>query len=183
MVVLAALTEPAPPSPLRCEVARRTARWALEIGGPGLAFGSSVRDGLGDLRPFDEPHAEDLPATLAGLLVGHRGPVILVGADVPRLDRALAAAVLEDLRTGCALSFAPATDGRPFLLGLRAPEPDLLALVAGRHRDEVLAAALALDGEVGMLRSERRVVTTADARALSLDPLVPEPLRTLAAAG
>jgi hypothetical protein len=37
-----------------------------------------------------------------------------------------------------------------------------------------------LGGDVGLLRSERRVVTSQDARALAIDPIVPADLRALA---
>lgn len=102
--------------------------------------------------------------------------------DVPRLDDALAAAALSDIAAGCVLSFAPATDARPYLIALSSPRPELLALFeGGRRRDEIFAEATAL-GEVGLLRSERRLVTPEDARALALDPLAPAELRALAAA-
>ena len=132
-------------------------------------------------RPFDEPDRDGLAAAIGLALGDHDGPLVLVAADVPRLDDRLADAVLSDLAAGCALTFAPATDARPFLLGLARIDDELLGLVTtADRRDQVLAAAIELGGEVGLLRSERRVVTRGDARALALDPLVRSDLRDLA---
>jgi hypothetical protein len=81
------------------------------------------------------------------------------------------------------LTIAPATDGRPFLLAIAPPARDLVLaqLASGdRHRD-VLFADVSAVGEVGLLRSERRTLTLADARALAVDPLAPAALRELAA--
>lgn len=129
-------------------------------------------------RPFALDGIDDVAAALGG----HDGPVLLVAGDVPRLDDELAAAALGDLAAGCILSFAPATDGKPFLVALSSARRELLDLFRGeRRREAVFARTMALGGEVGLLRSERRVVTPADARALALDPMVPEPLRALAA--
>lgn len=168
--MLAALGEPPDPAldpELRAAVAERTLAWAR-----------AITPAVSSLGPTD-----DVAGALSTLLAGHHGPVLLVADDVPRLDRALADAALGDVTSGCALSFAPSTDGKPFLLAFSDPRPDALALLdaGNRHRDEIFAAALALGGEVGMLRSERRVVTPADAAALALDPLIPADLRALAA--
>ena len=170
MVVLAALGEPPDPAldpALRAAVADRAGAWARSVAGEGRAFVSGSAS--------DE---------LADLLAGHDGPVVFVAPDVPRLDSCLAEAALGDLAAGCVLSFAPATDATPFLLAFAAVQPEALALLASlgdRRRETVFAEAMALGGEVGLLRSERRVVTPADARSLALDPMVPEPLRSLAA--
>jgi hypothetical protein len=63
-------------------------------------------------------------------------------------------------------------------VALARPEPQLLALV-GAPFDEVAAAAVALGGDLGMLRAERRLATLADARAVRADPLAPPELRDL----
>lgn len=122
-------------------------------------------------------------AELYDSLAGHPGPVVVVAPDVPRLDAQLARAALGDLAAGCALSFGPATDARPFLLAFAAATSDAYALLdaAERRREDILGAALALGGEVGLLRSERRVATPGDARALAADPLIAADLRALAA--
>jgi hypothetical protein len=178
--VLALLGEPpdpALPAELRAAVAAIAVRWAEET---GTAFVSDrVVPGAGG---FAEPEPEGVAAAVAAVLAGHRGPLLLVGPDVPRLDATLAAGALGDLEAGCVFSFAPATDGKPFLLAFREVSDQALALLGSRdrRRDEVFAQAMALGGEVGMLRSERRLVTPADAVSLALDPLVPAELRDLA---
>lgn len=169
MVVLAALGEPHDPTldpALREAVAGVAVAWAHAIASPGRV------------------HVTDADAAgLAELLSDHDGPVVFVAPDVPRLDAALADAALADLAAGCVLSFAPATDAKPYLLAFADARPEALALLAtgDRHRETLFAEAMAMGDEVGLLRSERRVVTPADARALALDPLVPERLRALAA--
>ena len=155
----------------------------MRTAAPGRALVSTRAPGalVDGAVPFDEPEREELAGALAAALADHDGPLLLVAPDVPRLDDRLAQAALGDLAAGCALSFAPATDARPCLLALASPAPHLLELVTSRRaRDEVLAAAIELGGEVGLLRSERRVVTPGDARALALDPLVSPDLRRLA---
>jgi hypothetical protein len=172
VVLLALLGEepdPALDPALRAAVAEHAAQWVTAVASPGLAF-------------FPDLGRDDVAEALAGILAGQRGPVLLVGPDVPRLDAALAEAALGDLAAGCVLSFAPATDARPFLLAFADARPEALALLGGeRRRDQLFADAMALGEEVGLLRSERRVVTPADARALALDPLVSPDLRALAA--
>jgi hypothetical protein len=190
VVVLALLGDPPDPAldpALRRAVATHAARWAARHAGSGLAFASTLVDGAqdADVRPFSEPAPEDAAAALAEALDGHEGPVLLVGPDVPRLDDDLAAAALGDLAAGSGFAFAPATDGRPFLLALARADAQHLALVGGRdrHRDEVFALAAGLGGDVGLLRSARRLVTPADARALAVDPVVAKDLRDLARSG
>lgn len=185
-MVLALFGEPHDPTldpGLRRAVAQIATRWAVRHAASGRALVSdrvaSAPDGA---VTFAEPAPAEVAAALGAALAAHAGPVLLVAADVPRLDDELAAAALADLAAGCAMSFAPATDARPFLLALAEASPASLALVGGRdrRREAVFAEAMKLGGEVGLLRSERRVVTPADARALALDPLVPADLRAFA---
>jgi hypothetical protein len=73
---------------------------------------------------------------------------------------------------------APATDGRPFLIALAEPEPLLVRAAANGLPDRQSAAEL-IGGEIGLLRSERRLVTPGDARAFAADPLTPRALADL----
>jgi hypothetical protein len=129
-------------------------------------------------------HAPRLHAAVAdgsaavAALAGHSGPVLLVAPDVPRLDDRLAQAALADLAAGAQLAMAPATDGRPFLVALAQADPELVRAAADGLPDRQSAAEL-IGGEVGLLRSERRLVTAADARAFAADPLTPPDLRAL----
>jgi len=117
--------------------------------------------------------------------------VLIAAPDVPALSVALAEAALGDLAAGCLLTIARATDGHPFLLGLPRLDDDLLDLTSalfdweldgGTVFGRVVEAARAADAEVGMLATERRLATPADARALLADPLAPRELTSLLAA-
>ena len=181
-MVLDLLGEP-PDEPLAAELRGAVAGIAV---GWGEAIGEvfvSDRVAVDGPCAFAEPEPEAVAGALGARLADHRGPLLLVAADVPRLDAPLAAAALGDLAAGCVFSFAPATDGKPFLLAFREVSDEALALVGSpdRHRDQVFAQAMALGGEIGMLRSERRLVTRADAASLALDPIIAPPLRALAA--
>jgi hypothetical protein len=113
-----------------------------------------------------------------GALGGVAGPVLLVAPDVPGLDDRLAEAALADLAEGAELAIAPATDGRPFLVALARPDPDLVRAAADGLPDRQAAAEL-IGGELGLLRSERRLVSPGDARAFAADPLTPPELAEL----
>jgi hypothetical protein len=108
----------------------------------------------------------------AAAVSDHDGAVLLAGWDVPRLSTRHADAALSDLRAGCVVSFAPATDGRPFLVALPGPAADAFALIPERY-DNLPQAFTAIGGPIGLLPAERRLVTVADARALLADPLAP----------
>lgn len=163
--MLAALAEPEDPAldpALRSAVADRAWAWAQEAG--------------------DLVLRSDAPPADAVAALDHAGPLLLVAPDVPSLDPGLAPAALADLAAGSVMSFAPGTEGRPYLLAFPSPAAPAVALLSAedRHRDSLFAQAIGL-GEIGMLRSERRLVTPADARALAIDPLTPPQLRELAA--
>ncbi len=138
---------------LRREIAAGARRWAAAVA-PGHAF-----------------EANTVGAAVAAV-EGHDGPLLLVAPDVPRLDAGLAEAALGDLEAGAGISVGPATDGSPYLVALPAATPELLALVE-LDREQLFAAVASLEGGMGMLRSERRLVTPADARALAADPALP----------
>lgn len=151
---------------LRAEVLRGARRWAAATAGPG---------GPGAFE------ANSADAALAAL-TGHEGPVAFVAPDVPGLDAGLAEALRGDLADGVGVSFAPTYDATPFLVATPTLDADLLAL-AGAHRDELFAVVGARGLPVGMLRSERRLATAADARAVAADPRTPLELGALLAAG
>ena len=62
-------------------------------------------------------------------------------------------------------------------------DQDLLEGVSGRFGGGPLAAFAERGLELGALRSERRLATEADARALALDPLAPPGLAALVPGG
>lgn len=114
-------------------------------------------------------------AAAAIALDGHDGPVVLVAPDIPALGPAHARAVLDDLDSGTGLAVGSAHDGRPYLVVLASTDPGLLEHVEDGW-EALMGAAGERDVSVAMLRPERRLVTSADARALALDPLAPAQL-------
>ncbi|HEX6389008.1 MAG TPA: hypothetical protein VFZ89_06170 [Solirubrobacteraceae bacterium] len=148
---------------VRREVHAIARRWAAAVA-PDRAFEANTVD-----------------AAVAAV-AGHDGPLLLVAPDVPGLDEGLAAAALEDIEEGVGISVGPTNDGSPYLVALPSPSPELLGLVV-LGREELFGAVAGLEGGMGMLRAERRLVTPADARALAADPsLAPELAAPLAAA-
>ena len=73
------------------------------------------------------------------------------------------------------LTFGATHDGTPYVVGLAAAGDPLLDLAAGSF-DELVRAVAARGGTLGMLRSERRLASAADAAALAIDPLTPPEL-------
>jgi hypothetical protein len=145
---------------LSAALRHRARAWAREAGG-------------GD-EPLELASAE----ALRGALGDHDGPVVMVAPDVPALGPHHLTAVRDDLAAGVLLSTASTGDGTPFLVALSRPVPELLALV-GAPFDDLLAAAVAHDRELGMIRTERRLASVGDAQALRGDPLTPPDLRAL----
>lgn len=159
---LAELLGPVAAGALRGQLLRDARRWAATTAGsegPGAFEANS-------------------PAAAAAALEGHAGPVAFVAPDVPGLDAALTEALLGDLADGIGMVFASTYDATPYLLAMPALDDELLRLVGGRQ-DELFAAVAARQVAVGMLRSERRLATAADARAVAADPRTPPELGVL----
>jgi CTP:molybdopterin cytidylyltransferase MocA len=112
---------------------------------------------------------------------GHEGPVLLAAPDVPALSADHARAALTDMEAGCVVSIAPGNDGRPFLVALPDASDASFALVPDRF-ETLPQAAVESGGLLGLLRSERRLGSLADARALLADPQAPADLVALLAA-
>lgn len=144
---------------LREELAARARRWAAAVA-PDRAF-----------------EATSVEAAAAALH-GHSGPVLFAAFDVPSLDERHARAALDDLAAGARIAVAPSNDGAPFLVAIESVVQDLLDLVLTPF-EGAMQAGRALGGEFGLLRSERRLVTPGDARALLADPLAPPELKAL----
>ena len=146
----------------------RTLRWAAALADAGVH------------------HVPDVPAATEAL-ADHSGPVVLVAPDVPGLDTALAEAILGDLADGCTAIVGAAHDSRPYVVALSRATPEGLALAGGALEGGVVGAAARAaerlsDGLfLGLLRSERRCATAADARALACDPQLPPELAALLA--
>lgn len=124
-------------------------------------------------------------AALLEALADHRGPVLLVAPDVPALGPEHLAAARSDLADGVLVSVAPTNDSHLFLVALLRADPELLDAACTGF--EALGTLVRDAGAaLGLVRSERRLTTVADARALLADPLAPadvvallEPVRLL----
>jgi len=166
---------------------RRAAAWAVAVA-PGAAHVAVEPDAalaeVAALLPagvmaFGQSADDALAAAIAH--VG-RGPLLVAGTDCPRLGAAHAAAVLDDLRSGCDVVIGATLEGDWYLAGLREPRPELLAVAPAAWQrsggiELVLRRARELGAEVGLLRHERLLVTAQDAAAFAADPLVPAELR------
>jgi hypothetical protein len=88
---------------------------------------------------------------------------------------------LDDLAHGCALALGSAHDARPYIIVLPELIPELLELAQASFATGLLTGFAERGVTFGMLRSERRLASAGDARALALDPLAPAELRALLA--
>lgn len=112
---------------------------------------------------------------------GHGGPLLIAWPDLPRFRPDVAAAALEDLRSGCDVALGPAFDGGFYLVAVSRPLPSLFGLPeqVWRSADATtmgLTAARDAGLEVGILRAERSLHRPADVRAALVDPTLPEPV-------
>ena len=111
---------------------------------------------------------------------GHDGPVLLAAPDVPALSAFHTRAAVDDMAAGVTLSSAPALDGRPYLIAIGSADPALIDLVREPF-EAVVAAVVEQDGELGLIRPERRLATLADAHALLADPMTPPEIAAILA--
>jgi len=173
---------------LQALLIRRAAAWAAAAA-PGAAF-VAVDGPLDDVAALLPPgvtafpQERGAPAAVLAAAIGRigRGPLLIAGADCPRLRPDHADAALGDLAAGADVVFGATLEGGWYLAGLREPRPELLTVAPEAWQREggialVLRRAAELGAEVGMLRHERLLVTPADAAALLADPLLPRDLR------
>ncbi len=154
---LEALLGPGPAEGLREELVILARRWAAAVA-PGRAYEATTVGAAG------------------AALHGHDGPVILVAPDVPRLEPAFAEAALADLAAGAVVAVAPSSDGTPFLVAVADADLDEDLITVSPFERIGQDERMTRRG-VGLLRSERRLVSAADALALAADPLAPASLR------
>jgi hypothetical protein len=145
---------------LRRELAARARRWAAAVA-PELAFEATT------------------VAAAAVALHDHDGPMLIAAPDVPGLDDGLARAALDDLAAGCDVVVGIAHDVRPYVLAVPRVDSELLELAEASFDRGVLGAFAQRGITVGLLRSERRLVSPADARALASEPRAPAELAEL----
>jgi uncharacterized protein len=169
---------------LQAVLIQRAAAWAAAAAAPGAAYVAvTPADRVAEVAALLPPGVTAIPGEDGGpaaaiARVG-RAPLLVAGAECPRLGPAHARAALDDLAAGCDLVFGATLDGGWYLAALREPRPELLAVASERFGGlgPVLRRARELDAEVGMLRHERVLATPADAAAMLADPLLPAELR------
>jgi glycosyltransferase A (GT-A) superfamily protein (DUF2064 family) len=179
---------------LQALLIRRAAMWAERVA-PGAAYVCVTGDvdevsALLPPGPHPFPAAGDTTGRRLEDAVAHvgRGPLLVAGADCPRLDSAHAAAALSDLAAGCDVVFGATLEGDWYLAALRDPRAELLtAGPAAARRTSGIGAVLQrageLGAEVGLLRHERLLLSPADAAAFLADPATPADVRAALASG
>lgn len=127
-----------------------------------------------------------LAAVVGEVHARHGSPVIVLGTTVPRLTPLHLELAMSDLAAGADVCFGSTYAGGAYLVAMREPHLELLALPSEPVDQaplfaRALAAAQAAGLEVGMLRMERELETPADADALLADPLLPAAIRRVLA--
>jgi rSAM/selenodomain-associated transferase 1 len=117
-----------------------------------------------------------------------RGPVIVVGTDVPTLSRDLLGRAVDGLAGGADAVLGPALDGGYYLIALSAPMPAAFGIDPELWGgDRVLAATLAALARNGrrarLLEPLRDLDTPTDAAALLHDPALPAAVAALLRTG
>jgi uncharacterized protein len=126
---------------------------------------------------------ERLAAAVTDAFADGAGPLLVIGTDAPTLTGDHLTDALRVLESRDAV-LGPALDGGYYLIGLRAPHPELFALdPAWWSTDKVLAATLALAGEAGLrtglIAPLRDLDTPEDATELLADPALPPSIAAL----
>jgi len=173
---------------LQAALIGHAARWAVEVapGAAYLAYGPDgaveeellphVPDGV-ELFPDGEGDLGEKLAHASAHVLGERpGPLLVVGTDMPLLARAHARGAVEALGEAD-VCFGPALDGGYWIVGLRAPCPEVFSLGERWGGADVLERSIDLARGAGLptalLGAERDLDDAADARALLADPRLP----------
>jgi glycosyltransferase A (GT-A) superfamily protein (DUF2064 family) len=167
----------------------QTASWARRVAPAGVHVahdppdaGPEIRRLTGEGVSLFPQNGDGIAARLADaaarVYVHHRGPLLVVWPDLPRLAPEHARAALDDLAEGCDVVLGPAIDGGFYLIGISRPMPKLFALPENSWRSPdvmTMGLAVARDAglEVGLLRAERALHQPGDVRAALADPLLP----------
>ncbi len=175
---------------LQSTLIRMTASWAHEVAGGAVHIAHDPPDAAGEIRRLVGPAAALFPQNgdgIAGRLsdaaarvfARHRGPLLIVWPDIPRLRVDHARAALDDLGAGCDVVLGPSLEGGYYLIGIARPLPRLFALPEQVWRSPEamtlgLTAVRDAGLELGVLRAERPLQRPADLRAALADPLLPE---------
>ncbi len=177
---------------LQTTLIKMTASWATQVADGCVHVAHDPPDAAHEVRQLIGPAPTMFPQNgdgIAGRLADaaarvfsrHRGPLLIVWPDIPRLSPDHARAALGDLRAGCDVVLGPALAGGFYLIGISRPLPRLFGLPEHVWRSPD-AMALGLTAvrdaglELGILRAERPLHRPADVRAALADPLLPSEL-------
>jgi uncharacterized protein len=169
-----------------------TAGWAAGVADGCVHVAHDPPDAGHEVRQLIGPEPTMFPQNgdgIAGRLADaaarvfsrHRGPLLIVWPDIPRLRPDHADAALGDLGAGCDVVLGPALEGGFYLIGISRPLPRLFSLPeqAWRSPDAMALGLTAVRDaglELGLLRVERPLHRPADVRAALADPLLPSEL-------
>lgn len=174
---------------LQAALIRHAVRWAARMA-DGSAFVAyaprDARDEVAELsgagvRVFAQAPG-DLGVRLAAatnlVFALHRGPMVVVGTDLPALGERHADAVRDALTGGADVCLGPAADGGYYLIALARPTAELFRLEpetwgGPRVLELTLRAAQARGLQVAMLEPECDLDTPSDALTALGDPRTP----------
>ena len=127
---------------------------------------------------------ERLAGAVADVFAAHRGPIVVVGTDIPLLKARHLHDAFAALAGGADVVLGPAYDGGYYLAGMNRPVPSLFDITPELWGGpDVLAATVAraeADGlRCHLLEELRDLDTPEDAVALAAEPSLPSELRPL----
>lgn len=129
---------------------------------------------------------ERLAGAVADVFAAHRGPLVVVGTDIPLLEPRHLHDAFVVLAGGADVVLGPAFDGGYYLAGMSRPVPSLFDIAPQLWGGPgVLAATVArleADGlRCALLEELRDLDTPEDAVALAAEPFLPSALRPILA--
>ncbi len=125
-----------------------------------------------------------MSAAVSRVAATHRGPIVLIGTDVPLMTPRLIGEAVRLLDADHDLVLGPALDGGYYLIALHRPAPEVFdidpALWGGpRVLEASIAAARAAGLTTAFLAALRDLDTPDDARALAADAALPPVIRAI----
>ena len=127
---------------------------------------------------------ERMAGAVADVYAAYRGPLVVVGTDIPLLEPGHLRGAFAAIASGDDVVLGPAHDGGYYLAGMSRPEPSLFAIAPELWGGpDVLAATVArveADGlRCHLLEELRDLDTSEDAVALAAETSLPSALRPL----
>lgn len=151
---------------------------AVDPPGACAEMGGLLPEGTRLLAQRGKNLGERLAAACIEVFAGGYQPVVVIGTDAPTMTPERIGAAFRELGAGRDAVFGPALDGGYYLVGIKAPAPELFALDPELWgSSSVLAASLTAARRAGLrtglLAPLRDLDTPQDAQALLGDPVLP----------